>query len=169
MDQPSSAEEGWGNVDGVVVLGAHGGAGTTTLTRLLPDPAYDLGPVMEPSGSARQVHAAGLPVVLVTRNTVPSAASASTAVAELGKQGLRPTCLVIVSDGAGPEPREAKVLFRMLEPHVGSASGGALVRFSFIPSLRGSEEVPTAEELPRRSVVELTRIKELILQKDTES
>ncbi|MEU0237615.1 hypothetical protein ABZ234_07985 [Nocardiopsis sp. NPDC006198] len=109
----------------------------------------------------------GRPIVLVTRNTVPSAAAASTSITELAKQGLRPACLVIVSDGVGSEPREAKVRFRMLDPHVGPAGGGGLVRFSFIPSMRGNEDLPTAEELPRRSALELAQIKELIVQKDT--
>ena len=57
--------------DGIVLAGAHGGAGTSTLAALLA-PAWDMGTV---GGTAR---AGGLrpgrrPVVLAVRNTVPAA------------------------------------------------------------------------------------------------
>ncbi|MGI5122763.1 hypothetical protein ACQEU5_24925 [Marinactinospora thermotolerans] len=159
MTDPSQpTNEGWG--EGVVVLGAHGGAGATTLTHWLPSPSFDLGPVVGPDGAVRQVTSHGRPIILTTRNTVHSAQAASIALNGLRDQGLRVACLVIVDDGAGSTPREAKVRFRMLEGHVGGTE-----RLSFLPTLRGSEEIPPEEELPRKMVSELTRIKELV-QKD---
>lgn len=155
LSQPEN--EGWG--EGVVVLGAHGGAGATTLTHWLPSPSFDLGPITGPDGAVRQVTSHGRPLIVTTRNTVRSAHAASIALNGLRDQGLRVACLVIVADGAGSEPREAKVRFRMLEGHV------ELARLSFLPTLRGSEELPPAEELPRKMISELTRIKELA-QKD---
>jgi len=159
-DPSQPANEGWG--EGVVVLGAHGGAGTTTLTHWLPSPSFDLGPITGPDGTVRQVTPYGRPVIVTTRNTVCSAHAASIAINGLRDQGLRVACLVIVADGAGSEPREAKVRFRMLEGHVEGT-----VRLSFLATLRGSEEVPPEEELPRKMVSELTRIKELAQKDDT--
>lgn len=159
MTDPSQpATKGWG--EGVVILGAHGGAGATTLTHWLPSPSFDLGPITGPDGTVRKVTSHGRPIIVTTRSTVRSAHAASTAINGLRDQGLRVACLVIVADGAGSEPREAKVRFRMLEGHVGGTA-----RLSFLPTLRGSEEVPSEEELPRKMVSELSRIKELA-QKD---
>lgn len=158
MAEPSPpAETGWGN--GAVVLGAHGGSGATTVTRLLPEPTFDLGPARDTQGEMRLVTPHGRPIILTTRFTVPGFVAASAAVTGLREQGLKVDCLVVVPDGAGPEPREAKVRLRMLEGHV-----GATLRLSFIPALRGMPEPPALADLPRRVSNEISAIREHILK-----
>src|SRR4029077_7591432 len=52
----------------VVLVGAHGGAGVTTLAGLLR-PAWDMGVVRRPGPGQRPLRPAGRPVVLVARST----------------------------------------------------------------------------------------------------
>src|ERR1035438_3295559 len=63
----------------IVVIGAHGGAGVTTLAVLLR-PAWDMGIVPRPARDRPPLRAWGRPVVLVSRNTVAAAARATAAV-----------------------------------------------------------------------------------------
>src|SRR5437764_763318 len=60
---------------GVVLVGAHGGAGVTTLAGLLR-PAWDMGAVRRPGPGQRPLRPAGRPVVLVARSTAAAAARA---------------------------------------------------------------------------------------------
>src|SRR5579863_1837246 len=59
----------------VVLVGAHGGAGVTTLAGLLR-PAWDMGAVRRPGPGQRPLRPAGRPVVLVARSTAAAAARA---------------------------------------------------------------------------------------------
>lgn len=157
MADPSPpAETGWGA--GAVVLGAHGGSGATTLTHLLPAPTYDLGPAVDTQGHARTVTTYGRPLILTARYNVPGVVAASRAINGLREQNLSVECLVVVADGAGPDPREAKVRLRMLEGHT-----GAILRLSFVPALRGMPEPPAPGDLPRRVSNEISAIREHIL------
>lgn len=70
-------------------------------------------------------------MVLVTRNTVAAAWSATRAVTLLHSHAVPIAALVIVSDGAGPEPRDATARFSMLE-----GRAGGVVRVPFAPALR---------------------------------
>src|ERR1017187_843619 len=56
----------------IVVIGAHGGAGATTLAILLR-PAWDMGIVPRPTRDRPPLRAWGRPVVLVSRNTAAAA------------------------------------------------------------------------------------------------
>src|SRR5580692_10157453 len=60
--------------DGIVLAGAHGGAGTSTMAVLLA-PAWDMGPVSGATAGGG-LRPGGRPVVLAVRNTVPAAGRA---------------------------------------------------------------------------------------------
>ena len=135
----------------LVVAGAHGGAGTSTLAALLA-PAWDMG-VVQPAliGGLRP---GGRPVVLVARNTVAAAGRAVTAVTAVTGSGLLVAVLAVISDGL-PEPAEARYRFRVLDGRV-----GAVVRVPFAPALRAAGD-PLQVNLPRRARQALARIRAL--------
>jgi hypothetical protein len=128
----------------IVVVGAHGGAGTTTLAILLR-PSWDMGTVRRPERGCLPIRATwGRPLALVARNTVVAAARATTAVNAITWQGERVAVLVVVSDGL-PEPTAAAYRFQVLAARV-----GAIVRVPFIASLRALDD-PAQVDLPRRA------------------
>ena len=95
----------------VVVVGAHGGAGVTTLAGLLR-PAWDLGVVRRPGPGRCVLQPSGRPVLLVARGTVPAAGRAVAAARLLDEQGVQVAVLAVVGDGLPDRPR----------PGTGSAS-----------------------------------------------
>ena len=135
----------------IVVVGAHGGAGTTTLAILL-QPAWDMGAVRRVArGQPSSWLTWGRPLVLVSRNTAVAAARAIAAVNAITCQGERVAVLAIVSDGL-PEPAAAVYRFQVLAARV-----GAVVRVPFIASLRTADD-PAQVDLPRkarRSIAEI--------------
>jgi hypothetical protein len=135
----------------VVLLGAHGGAGVTTLAGLLR-PAWDLGVVARPG--LGPLWNTGRPVLLVTRNTVAAAGQAVAATGLLGEQGVRVAVLAVIGDGL-PEPAEARYRFRILEARV-----GAVVRMPFVPAFRIAAD-PRSVALPRRARRALAEIRAL--------
>lgn len=136
----------------LVLAGAHGGAGTSTLAVLLR-PAWDMGVLRRPSpGSV--LRPGGRPVVLVSRNTVAASGRAVAAAAALTRTGTRVAVLVVVSDGL-PEPAAARYRFRVLEGRV-----GAVVRMPFIPAFRLAGS-PLKVDLPRRARQALATIRAL--------
>jgi hypothetical protein len=135
----------------IVLVGAHGGAGTSTLAALLR-PAWDLGVIKRP-GPIR-LRPNRRPVVLVTRNTVAAAARAITATTAITGTGTRGAVLVVVGDGL-PEPTEARYRFRVLEGRT-----GAVVRMPFIPAFRLAGS-PLQVDLPRRARQVLAEIRAL--------
>jgi hypothetical protein len=134
--------------DGIVLAGAHGGAGTSTLAALLA-PAWDMGVISGPA--ADRLRPGGRPVVLAARNTVAAAGRAVTAVT---RAGTWVAVLVVVSDGL-PEPAEAAYRFRVLEGRV-----GAVVRMPFVPAFRVTAD-PSRVDLPRRARQALAEIRAL--------
>jgi hypothetical protein len=136
----------------IIVVGAHGGAGVSTLAALLR-PAWDMGVIRgrRPGGPVRS---GGRPVVLVARNTVAAAGRAVAATTAITRQGSQVAVLVVVSDGL-PEPAEARYRFRVLEGHV-----GAVVRMPFVPALRAAGS-PLQVDLPRRVLRALAEIRML--------
>lgn len=125
----------------IVVVGAHGGAGTSTLAALLR-PAWDMGVIRrQPPGC--ELRPGGRPVVLVSCGTVAAAGSAVTATTAITGTGARVAVLVVVGDGL-PEPAEAGYRFRVLESRV-----GAVVRMPFVPAFRAASN-PLEVSLPRR-------------------
>jgi len=135
----------------IVLAGAHGGAGTSTLAVLLA-PAWDMGAIRASVGGG--LRPGGRPVVLAARNTVTAAGRATAAVTAVTAAGVPVVVLVVVSDGL-PEPAEARYRFRVLEGRV-----GAVVRMPFIPAFRVAGN-PAQVRLPRRARWALTEIRAL--------
>ena len=81
----------------IVLVGAHGGAGVSTLAALL-SPAWDMGAVQgrRPGGPLRP---GGRPVVLAAGNTVAAAGRAVAATTAITGHGTHVAVLVVVSDG----------------------------------------------------------------------
>jgi len=80
----------------LVIAGAHGGAGVTTLAHWLA-PAWDMGairPARDPRAPAVIAH--GRPLLLACHGTASAAAAATAAVAALTRPGGRIAVLVIV-------------------------------------------------------------------------
>jgi hypothetical protein len=137
----------------IVVAGAHGGAGVSTLAALLP-PAWDMGTPRAAHRGFPPLRTGGRPVVLVTRNTVPAAGRAVAAVSALTRAGGWIAVLAVVGDGL-PEPAEAAYRFRLITPPV-----GGIVRVPFIPLLRLTDD-PGGVPLPRRARAALAEIRAL--------
>ena len=146
---PPSRESG--AADEIVVIGAHGGAGVTTLASLLR-PAWDMGVVRRPARDRPVLRAWGRPVVLVSRNTVAAAGQATAAVNAITWHGERVAVLAVVSDGL-PEPVAAGYRFRVLGHRV-----GAILRVPFIASLRGIDD-PARADLTRKALRAITGIR----------
>lgn len=136
----------------LVVWGAHGGAGVTTLATWL-QPAWDMGPARPPLHPRYPVTvAAARPLIIACRSTAWSARAATTAVAAVTQAGSRVTVLAVISDG-WPEPPAAAARFRLLEPHA-----GVIVRVPFVPGLRLADD-PAMVALPRRAMRALDQIR----------
>jgi hypothetical protein len=137
----------------IILVGAHGGAGVTTLAGLLR-PAWDMGAVRRLGPGQRPLRPAGRPVVLVARSTASAAARAVTATRLLAAQGVQVTVLAVIGDGL-PEPAEARYRFRVLDGRV-----GAVVRVPFVPAFRLAAD-PLSVTLPRRARRALAEIRVL--------
>ena len=140
----------------LLLLGAHGGAGVSTLAVLL-QPAFDVGVVRNWSAFANpQRH----PLAVVTGWTVSAAGQAVTQVAAATRAGMPPRVLIVVADG-WPQPKAARVRFRLLEAQVGQLVQVPFVRaWRYVdrpdpaatprPVLRALDEVRTAVYGPVR-------------------
>jgi hypothetical protein len=137
-----------------VLVGAHGGAGVTTLAGLLR-PAWDLGVVRRPGQGCGPLRPAGRPVLLVARSTLPAAARAVAAARLLAGQGVQVAVVAVIGDGL-PEPAEARYRFRVLEGRV-----GAVIRVPFVPAFRAAAD-PLSVDLPRRARRALAAIRALV-------
>ncbi|MEU5993325.1 hypothetical protein ABZ806_30515 [Spirillospora sp. NPDC047418] len=138
----------------VVVAGAHGGAGTSTLAALLPA-VWDMGsigPLLEFGCSP--LRAKGRPVVLAVRNTAVAAKEATAAIGALREWDERVAALAIVSDG-GPESREATARFALL---AGRVTG--VVRVPHVRELRLMED-PSEVVLPGKARLALKELRRL--------
>jgi hypothetical protein len=143
----------------VVIVGAHGGAGVTTLAGLLR-PAWDLGVARRPGPGRGPLRTGGRPVLLVARNTVAAAGHAVAAVSLLADQGVQVAVLAVIGDGL-PEPAEARYRFRVLEGRL-----GAVVRVPFVPACRVAAD-PLSVALPRRVHRALAEIRALTSEQAT--
>jgi hypothetical protein len=135
----------------LVIWGAHGGAGTTTLAVWL-QPAWDMGamrPEPDPPYPAAVAH--GRALVVACRNSAWSARQATKALATVTRQGGQVAVLVVVSDG-WPEPVTATRRFGLLESQV-----RAVIRIPFKPGLRLADD-PATVPLPRRALRALAQI-----------
>jgi hypothetical protein len=149
--RPDRPPAGWQRRE-LVVWGAHGGAGTTTLAAWL-QPAWDMGAMSpEPDPPYPATVAQGRALVVVCGNTPWSATQATNAVAAVTQQGGQVAVLVAVSDG-WPEPATARHRFRLLEPQV-----GAVIRVPFVSGVRLGDD-PAGVPLPRRARRALAQIR----------
>ena len=153
---PTAAEPARATVHGwqrneLVIWGAHGGAGTTTLATWL-QPAWDMG-AMRPEPHPRYPAdvARGRALIVACRNTAGSAQLATRAVATVTSQSGQVAVLAVVSDG-WPEPATVTCRLRLITPHV-----GAVIRIPFIPGLRVADD-PGGVPLPRRARRALAQI-----------
>jgi hypothetical protein len=138
----------------LLIWGAHGGAGTSTLAALLPS-ARDMGALRTEADYHYAVPVPGAnPVLVACRCTTWSAIKASAAVTALTRGGGQVSVLAVVSDG-WPEPPIATAWFRLL-----SAQVGAVVRVPFIPWLRISND-PALVRLPRPARQALATIRSI--------
>jgi hypothetical protein len=136
----------------LVIWGAHGGAGTTTLANWL-QPAWDMGAMRsEPNPPYPDAVARGRALLVACRNTASAARQATTAVAAVTRRGGHVTVLVVVSDG-WPEPATATSRFRLL--HTQTA---AVIRIPFVPGLRLADD-PADVPLPRQARRALDQIR----------
>ena len=134
----------------IALLGAHGGAGTSTLAFLLRS-ELDLGTAREPHLDAWDWRMQGRPLVLVTRNTAPGAIRAEAVVNALAGRGIHVAVVAVISDGL-PEPWTASYRFRVMSCRV-----GWVVRVPFVGLLRSVED-PAKARLPwsaRRAVARI--------------
>lgn len=149
-DPDTDQRQRWQRRD-LVIWGAHGGAGTSTLATWL-QPAWDMGAMRpEPDPPYPATVSQGRALVVTCCGTAWSAAQATKAVTAVIRQGGQVAVLTVVGDG-WPEPATATRRFRLLEPQV-----GAVVRVPFIPALRLTDD-PAQVPLPRRARRALARI-----------
>ncbi|WP_344284413.1 hypothetical protein [Actinomadura napierensis] len=138
----------------VVVVGAHGGAGASTLAALLPA-VWDMGSIQLLLELDRALlRAKGRPIVLAVRNTAAAATRATAAIGVLHDWEEQVAALAIVSDG-GPESRDATARFALLEARV-----GGIVRVPYVRQLRLVED-PAEVVLPgkaRHAIDQLRRL-----------
>ena len=152
--RPGGALPGRPPIAEIVVAGAHGGAGTSTLAALLA-PAWDMG-VIQPAAPAGGLRPGGRPVVLAVRGTVAAAGQAVTAVTAITATGLPVAALAVIGDGL-PEPAEARYRFRVLGARV------PVVRIPFVAAFRVAGS-PLQVDLPRRARRALAEIRALARQ-----
>ncbi|MFF0523484.1 hypothetical protein ACFYTC_32695 [Actinomadura nitritigenes] len=139
----------------LVVAGAHGGAGTSTLAALLPT-AWDMGSIESLLElDCAPLDAKGRPIVLAARNTAAAATRATAAIGVLREWDERVAALAIVSDG-GPESRDATARFALLEARV-----GGIVRVPHVRQLRLVED-PTEVVLPGKARHAIDQLRRLI-------
>jgi hypothetical protein len=122
----------------LLLVGAHGGAGVTTLARLLA-PALDAGVAQD----WRLLHnPTGDPVGLVSGCTVAATGHAMREVGAAARAGVAVQLLLVVADG-WPAPRPARARLRLLAAHVGH-----MVQLPYVPAWRFVQD-PDPTDLPR--------------------
>jgi hypothetical protein len=138
----SATSHGWQRRE-LVIWGAHGGAGTSTLAVWL-QPAWDMGamrPEPDPPYPAAVAH--GRALVVACRNTAWSARQATKALVTVARQGGQVAVLAVVSDG-WPEPATATRRFSLLEAQV-----RAVIRVPFVARLRLADDPAGVPLSPR--------------------
>lgn len=132
----------------VVVVPCHGGAGATTLARLTGN-TFDVGRNLPPAILP------GQRLLLVARGTVFGARLATEATGYFRNvQGVVPSAVAVVGDGPWPEPRQARVRFRLLPvKHV--------VRVPYVPAWRWLDDI-TDKPIPDNIVSAIKNLKKAI-------
>jgi hypothetical protein len=144
------ARERWQHRE-LVIWGAHGGAGTSTLAAWLR-PAWDMGAMRpEPNRLHPAVVARSRALVVTCRCTAWSTAQATKAVAAVIRQGGQVAVIAVMSDG-WPEPSTATSRIRLL-----GSQAGTVIRIPFVPGLRLADDAGSVP-LPRRALRALAQI-----------
>ena len=133
----------------LLLVGAHGGAGVSTLVRLLAPAAVDLG---APRDWRHIANPGWQPVGVVTGCTVAATGQAVYQVAAAERAGIAPRLLLVVGDG-WPVPRAARARLRLL-----SARVGRIVRVPYVPAWRYVEQ-PDPAHLPRAVELALAAVR----------
>jgi len=145
----------------VAVVGAHGGAGTTTVATLLrPAMALDLQTITPARWDVHAGRWATLPLVVVARGTARGTADAVAAVSGAAAVGLRPAALAVIGDGWWPEPAVVRARLRMLSGRV-----GAVVRVPYAPAWRYVDD-PLAAAPSSRVDAAIERIRTALTHAD---
>lgn len=135
----------------VLVCGAHGGAGATTVTKLLAPAAVD---------TARHVVTPDdRPLLVVARLTAAGTKAAGETVrAALAAGHYRPL-IVAVADGPWPEPNPARARLAMLDKD----TIRGIVRIPYVPAWRYVDDPLTDKvPMPRRVQQALAQIQRMI-------
>ena len=119
----------------IVLTGCHGGAGTTTLARMMTG--------VIASGQELEVPDDAV-LLLVTRGTPHGTHRASQVLEQARQQGLAPAALAVVGDGPWPEPRLATLRLRMLDGLI-----PAVVRVPYVSRWRYVSD-PLEQPLPAK-------------------
>lgn len=163
---PAVPGEAPARVPDIVVWGAHGGAGTSTLATLLRAAGGGLvvrellracpGTAPAADAAAKRIPAGlGGRMIVTARGNAAGALRAELAVSALARAGVRPAVLAVIADGAGPLPRLADGRLSLLSDRIGS-----LVIVPFAAVLRATGD-PAACRLPaglRQAVERLTAL-----------
>lgn len=145
----------------VVIGGAHGGAGVSTLAGLLRrefagtpagrgirvvemPPVPDADPAQIARAGWLPLPPPGTPLIIAARGTAEGARRAVIAVTALERRGLRPAAVAVIADGAGPEPRLAGQRLDLI-----AGRAGPLIRVPFAVALRAGAS-PASARLSRR-------------------
>ena len=146
-DQLGDAAPGAQNTAHVVVLGAVGGAGVSTLVRLLGPFAVDVG---------RQLtRPDGRPLLIVTDSTARGLYAATAAVRAALNAGHIAPLVAIVGDGPWPAARQARARRRMLDDR---SLTSVVVDVPYVTGWREHDDPLTTAAVPaalRRAVEQL--------------
>lgn len=133
----------------VVVVGAAGGTGVSTLTRLIGPFAVDAGQTLtQPDGR---------PLVVVTRSTAPGLLAAVNLLGAARDAGHHNPLLAVTCDGPWPAPPQARARRRMLDDRSLTA---AVIDVPYVIGWRDLDDPLTDGTVPaklRRAVHQLTR------------
>ncbi|MYV64291.1 hypothetical protein GTW37_39450 [Streptomyces sp. SID4931] len=147
-------------VASVAVVGCHGGAGTTTVTRMLAPAAHET--------PLQQIATRYEPLVLVAKGTAYGLKHA-TEVMNHCRHNMRygflsaPPVLVIVADSVQPDPPTVKARIRLLQDDV---RGGSVVRLPYVPAWRDVDD-PLSVTAPRDVVDAAAALRQLLQPSST--
>jgi hypothetical protein len=135
----------------VIVAGCHGGAGATTLTRLLSRTTrpYDAGTLIRNPGST--------PLILVARGDFSGAEAATKCLNNASRMGVLPIAIVVMADNRLPEPKGATLRFHLLQPRVRAG----IVRFPYVERWR-YEGFDLNVPLPRKAQTALDELHQVL-------
>lgn len=127
----------------VLLVGCHGGAGTTTLTGQLAPLGHETD-----RETLAGMDLAGQAVIVVARSTAAGTRHAADTITQLLQAGAAPL-VAVVADGPWPEPLAARARIRALSGHV------PVVRVPYITRWRFEDTPSTVPDRYERAVTRL--------------